>query len=344
MRMQSPMPADLPVSRRWVLRGLLAGGALALGGGVALLGGRGRRVLTATRAMMGTTATILVAQADAARAEAAVSVAFAQMEAVARRMTRYDPGSDVGRVNAADRAPVPVHPDTAAVVQAALAVARASDGAFDPALDRLTTLWGFHGSAAPRQVPPAERLRPWAGGGLYRTVRLEGAASVPTLCLTDPRAGLDLGGIAKGFAVDAAVETLRAHGIRNALVEAGGDLCALGRDPDGQPWPVGVRHPRRPGHLLATLRLSDEAAATSGDEMQHFEMDGKRYGHLIEPGPARPAGYVQSITVRAASAMHADALATAAGTLPSGPRDGLLRRLEARGWLALDAGGRLLQG
>ena len=340
-------PIRRTVSRRWVLHGLLAGGALALTGGVALVGGGRRSAFAGTRAMMGTTATILVAgrrPADASKAEAAVAAAFDRMEHVSCLMTRFAADSDIGRVNAQPERAVPVDALTARVVAAGLAYARASDGAFDPALDRLSTLWGFHGGAPPRTLPVPPLLAPWWGGGLHRSVALGDAAGRPTLRLAHREIGLDLGGIAKGFAVDEGVAELRRWGIRDAIVEAGGDLYALGHDPTGSPWPVGVRHPRDPRRLLATLRLSDEAAATSGDYEHTVTVAGRRFGHLIDPRTAWPAAWLHSATVRAESAMAADALATAACATPPARLPALLRRLEARGWLAMDVGGNTLQG
>ena len=338
------------LSRRWVLRGLFAGGIAALGGvltlpGGGLFGSTSRRgVQAATRGMMGTTATILLHGVPRGRAEVAVEAAFGRMEAVAAAMTRYRVESDVGRVNAAQGRPVSVSVATASVVQAALAYARASDGAFDPALDGLTDLWGFHAAVPVARLPAESRLQPWRARHLYRAVQVGGAADAPTLQLADAAAGLDLGGIAKGYAVDLGVAELRRWGVRDALVEAGGDLYALGRDPAGRPWPVGVRHPRDPTRLLGTLQLSNEAAATSGDDSRYFETGGRRYAHLLDPAQGRPAGTVRSLTVRAASAQAADALATAAAVAPWPAGAALLERLGAHQWLVMDSAGQVRAG
>jgi FAD:protein FMN transferase len=128
---------------------------------------------------------------------------------------------------------------------------------------------------------------------------------------------IDLGGIAKGYAVDRAVAALQAWGITGALVNAGGDLYVLGTSAAGEPWRVGIRSPDEPTRLAATLELQDRAVATSGDYEQYFEHDGRRYHHLLDPRTAAPH-YTegQSVTVIAGSCMAADAAATSVFGLP----------------------------
>src|SRR5690606_13732097 len=124
---------------------------------------------------------------------------------------------------------------------------------------------------------------------------------------------LDLGGIAKGYSVDRAVDALRRHGIEHALVNVGGDLYALGRSPDGDPWQIGVRAAAAPQQLAGTIALTDAAVATSGDYEQFFTHGGRVYHHLLDPATAAPrASSLHSVTVQAASCMSADAAATAA--------------------------------
>jgi thiamine biosynthesis lipoprotein len=124
---------------------------------------------------------------------------------------------------------------------------------------------------------------------------------------------IDFGGIAKGYGVDRAVRALRDRGVENALVNAGGDLYAIGRSEDGGPWEVGVRDPLDPRRLAATLRVSDRAIATSGDYFQYFDHEGRRYHHLIDPDTGEPReSRLRSVTVAAETCMAADAGGTAA--------------------------------
>jgi thiamine biosynthesis lipoprotein len=127
-----------------------------------------------------------------------------------------------------------------------------------------------------------------------------------------PGAAVDLGGIAKGYGVDAAAAALRDHGIFNGLVNVGGDLVALGVDEDGEPWRVGVRAPDQPDGIATVLRVSDRAVATSGDYLRYFEYGGHRYHHLLDPQTGAPRRTtMRSLTVEAAGCMDADAAATA---------------------------------
>ena len=133
--------------------------------------------------------------------------------------------------------------------------------------------------------------------------------------------GLDLGAIAKGWAVDRAMEKLMARGIRNAIIDAGGDLRIIGARPGKDFWRIGVQHPRDPGALLLTFDLKDTAIVTSGDYERFFMAEGVRYHHILDPSTGQPARGCQSVTVLAPTAAEADACATAAFVL--GPSKGL---------------------
>lgn len=330
-------------SRRALLLGGLAGGLVLLAGGSAWRrAAHAPQLYRAARPAMGTVAEVLLAHpgpGGPALAEAALE----EVGRVEARMTRFDPTSEVGRVNAGPGRFFPVSSMTGHVVRTALEVARATDGAFDPGLGALEALWGFYRHRAPASLPDARRLARQAAGAGYRQVELAGDLLRPRL-----RVGgavrLDLGGIAKGYAVDRAAALLRGHGVRHALINVGGDLYALGTHPAGRPWQVGVRHPRRPGRYLTRLSLSDRAVATSGDYENFFIADGQRYHHLLDPRTGAPAPFHQSVTVTARSAMMADALATAAFATPPPQAERLLARMVHGGWLTVDRTGAILRG
>jgi thiamine biosynthesis lipoprotein len=125
-------------------------------------------------------------------------------------------------------------------------------------------------------------------------------------------ARIDLGGIAKGYGVDQAVVALREWGIEDALVNVGGDLYAMGRSEDGNPWRIGIRSPENVHRLVASFELTDAAVATSGDYLQYFEYHGRRYHHLLDPATGAPlATGMHSITTQADDCITADAAATA---------------------------------
>ena len=275
------------------------------------LAGRGRQEL-ARRAMpvMGTIAEVAVVHRDPRQAHAAIDAAMEELQAVERLMTRFSQTSDIGRANrlAATR-PVSVSQQTAAVLREALAWAEASAGDFDPCIGRAIRLW----DVGQRQIPPPEdAVRPLAGRGLYRGLDLGTWRGSPVVRFRDPGVEVDLGGIAKGYGVDAAVHALQRRGITQAIVNVGGDLYALGESEAGGPWRVGVRSPDDPSRLAGEVAVSDGAVATSGDYLQYFSYGGRRYHHLLDPTTAAPRRTaVHSVTVAASTCLAADAAATA---------------------------------
>lgn len=266
-----------------------------------------------SRLLLGTTVTIEAAGAEAAVLERAVATAFAEIARVEALMSPHRPDSDVSRLNAAERTAL-VAPETAEVIALGLEIARRSDGAFDLNLGRLKALWGIE-TDTPQVPSPAAITAALQGIG-------PGALSLSGNLVTksSPQLAIDLGAIAKGYAVDRAIAVLRADGIPSAAVNAGGDIGLLGSK-QGRPWRIGVQHPRQPGSVLVTLEVADRAVVTSGDYERSFERAGRRYHHLFDPHTGLPADRCQSVTVLAPSAMLADALATALFVL--GPEPGL---------------------
>jgi len=133
---------------------------------------------------------------------------------------------------------------------------------------------------------------------------------------------LELGGLAKGFILDRAIAVLKNYLVRSAFINAGGDIALLGSRPDGEPWKLGILHPRAEKKILAVLEASDRAVVTSGDYERHFDRDGIAYHHIIDPKAGKPARKLASVTVIAATAAEADALSTAIFVL--GPSEGLV--------------------
>jgi len=271
---------------------------------------------------MGTQVTITVYAPDRRTGQAAIDAAFQRMAEIEKRMSHYLPDSDVSRINAARvREPVKVSSDTFRVLLFSVAFASQTGGAFDITVGPLVQLWrkaGRSGEApSPEALARARRLVD------FRQVFIHPAQ--PNV-VEVRRAGIriDLGGIAKGYAVDAAIETLRQRGIRAALVEAGGDLYGLGAPPGRPGWVIGVRHPRRLNQLLPSgLLIKDRAVCTSGDYERFVEIEGREYSHIVDPRTGRPASEICSATVIAPDATGADALATAVSVLGAG--DGIRR-------------------
>ncbi|NHA14096.1 FAD:protein FMN transferase [Thioalkalivibrio sp. XN279] len=202
----------------------------------------------------------------------------------------------LGRLNtmlAADPAtdPAAVDADLGMLIAAANGLAQDTGGLFDPGLGALVQLWGFASAESlPAAPPPPEAVAAW---------------------LEERPLQVDLGGFAKGVAVDRAIALLRARGIEHAIVNAGGDLRAIGRKGD-RPWRIGIRAPRDPAGVLAALETAgDEAVFTSGDYERWFEHDGRRYHHILDPRTGYPTAGLVSVTVLHADAGRADAAATA---------------------------------
>ena len=278
--------------------------------------------------LMGTIAEVQVAHRDERVAEDAVDAAIAELLWVERTMTRFRNDSDVGRVNiGAGHVGVPVTPETALVVAAALRAASASDGRFDPAIGAASELWDVLNRHEP---PPEMSVRRLAARGFWRKVDVEENAVNPRVRFDDRDLHLDLGAIAKGYGIDRASGVLRRRGVRHAIVTVGGDLFALGGSPEGEPWTVGIRSPHDRHALAATLRVSDRAVATSGDYERFFRWRGMRFHHLIDPATAAPRlTPFHSATVLASRCIDADAASTSVFGLSRDAALRIARRLDA---------------
>lgn len=229
-------------------------------------------------------------------AEAALDAAEAELNRLDRLLARGDRQSAVYAYNHGADADA----ELSALIAEAEAVSAATDGAFDPYLGAVLDLWGFGSGAGAYRVPDGAAL-----------------SAAPPL--------LDLGGIAKGLALERVRDILAARGVTGAVIDLGGDVALLGRKPDGAAWRVAVRDPD--GGYLGVLETAGGAyVATSGVYERYFEENGVRYHHILDPRTRRPAesGTV-SATVSCESGVWADALATACCVLG---RDGALRLRE----------------
>ncbi len=266
---------------------------------------------------MGTDAAIVVYASDAAEAARFVGPAVSAIESVNALMSFYRRGSDVSALNdSEDGDIVKVSDMTYRVLESPRHFSRITDGAFDHTYKPLGNLWRL--AQQKNTLPSEEELRDALGkvgaGGLEllddNRVRVRRGGGI-----------VDLGGIAKGFAVDAAADALKTAGCRSALVDIGGDMALLGRRVDGGKWRVQVRDPRPGPDNSIMLELADAAVATSGDYARYFTVEGNRYSHIIDPRTGWPVQNVPSVTVVAPDAMTADALATALSVL--GAADGM---------------------
>lgn len=276
-----------------------------------------------------------------AGADQAAEAALEEFKRLDALLDPYDESSEVAAVNrSAGAGPVKVSGDTLAVVERALWYAARTGGAFDPTVLPLVRAWGFPGPGTPR-VPSREEIQEALALVDYRNVRVDRDGS--TITLLKKGMGLDPGAIAKGYATDRAVAVLRERGVRSAVIDAGGNVYAVGTKPRyilrPTAFTVGIRHPRRPGVVLATARVTDESVVTSGDYQRFFESGGVRYHHILDPATGQPARWFQSVTVIGTSSTDCDALSTSIFVMGEEKGFKLLQDLTGFGAVAVRADG-----
>lgn len=262
---------------------------------VAGLAGCGREPIHREQAyVFGTLVEVVVYGEPEARAQAAVGRVLREFDRLHREFHAWKPGP-VTALNAAfaEGRHAPVTPELAQAIDTARRFSQASDGLFNPAIGRLIALWGFQSDEfrPVRPDPNAIAALVAAHPAMDDIVIENGQAGS-----RNPVVQLDFGGYAKGLALDIAAQELRAAGVRNALINIGGNILALGRKGD-HAWHVGIQHPRKPT-AIAELDLQDgEAIGTSGDYQRYFELEGRRFCHIIDPRTGWPAQGVQAVTV-----------------------------------------------
>lgn len=279
------------------------------------LPGPPRRLITRVRTCLGTRCTLSAFHHDEAQVQRAFDAALAEIQRLDALLTTWQPTSEVSRLNAAAGSGefVPVSSETFEVLERALWVARETRGAFDVTVGAFRGLWKFdedNDGSLPSRDDVLERLKLVD----YRGLQLDAEERAARLV----RAGqsVTLGGIAKGFIVDRAVAKLRAAGLEDFLVQAGGDLYAAGRRGD-RDWRVGIQDPRGGSgsppseSSFALLSLTDAAFNTSGDYERFVIRDGRRYHHILDPATGYPVTHTRSVTVLAPTSFIADTLDTA---------------------------------
>ena len=253
-------------------------------------------------AIMGTRVAVQLWSDDAELAVRALDAVMEDMHRTDELMSTYKPESQLSQVNAhAYERPVAVDPTIVDVVTRAIEYSKLSDGAFDVTYASVGYLYDYRQHVHPSQAQIDAAL-PAVD---YRQLRVDPKTN--TIRFLKPGMRIDLGGIAKGWAVDRGADILRRMGIRHAMVNAGGDTYLLG-DRRGKPWIVGIRDPRRDNAVVARIPLQDQAISTSGDYERYFEEDGVRYHHILVPGTGRSPGLVRSVTVIGPTATRTDGL------------------------------------
>ena len=247
---------------------------------------------------MGTLVRITLYAADETQARDGFAAAFARIRDLDQKLSDYKPDSELNRLGTTQ---TPVSEDLFFVLARAQRLSQETGGAFDVTLGPLTRIWRQH------RLPTREELRDARRGSGWRKVRLDPGARAVRLEVSGMQ--LDLGGIAKGYAAGEALRVLAARGLHSALVAISGDLALGDPPPDAAGWKISTAGP--------TLTLRNSGVSTSGDREQHFDVEGHRYSHILDPHTGRGLKNSLEVTVVAKEAIEADALATAVRVLGS---------------------------
>jgi len=244
--------------------------------------------------VFGTRVEILIAGLEEAQSRPAAAAVLREFDRLHRTYHAWQP-SELSALNtaiAAGKTPV-VSPELAHLVADAQRLSMLGNALFDPGIGGLIRLWGFQSEEFKAVLPDPAALAAWrAARPGMADLQLDGTR----LSSRKPQVALDFGGYLKGVALDRAALILHEQGVNNALINIGGNVMALGTK-NGQPWRVGIQHPRQPGPL-ATVELKDgEAIGTSGDYQRYFELNGRRYCHLLDPRNGEPVMHTQALSV-----------------------------------------------
>ena len=271
--------------------------------------------ISRSEAIMGTSCSVELWSEDRAKGEAAISSVFDDMRRIDRLMSTWKEDTEISQVNReAAKHPVKISAELFGLLQESVKYSELTHGAFDITYASVGYLYDFKKGVHPDQKAIAEALP----GINWRHMVLD--ASKSTVFFQRAGMRIDLGGIAKGHAVDRGIELLQKQGITRAMVNSGGDTRIIG-DRFGRPWVVGVRDPDHEGKTFLRLPLTDTAFSTSGDYERYFDEDGKRFHHIIDPKTGDSARKCRSVTVISGSATRTDALTKSVFIM--GPAEGI---------------------
>jgi thiamine biosynthesis lipoprotein len=260
--------------------------------------------VTRARLSMGTFAAITAMHPSRTEADDAIGRAFEEMDRVSRLLNRYQPASAIGTLNKEGYLS-DIPPEVSEVIARSLHFHKASNGAFDITVKPLVDLYKEHFEA--HKSPPSEakvaKVLDLVDGS---AVRFDGR----TIRFTKEGMGITLDGIAKGYIIDCGAKTLEREGIKHALINAGGDIRAIGGKQSKTPWKVAVQNPDKDGPYVDTVTMVNGAIATSGNYEVYFDQE-KLYHHIVNPKTGRSPLQSTSVTVSASNVMDADALSTA---------------------------------
>lgn len=277
---------------------------VALAALLAIGTGAAPRSVTYPGRTMGTYVNVTLVTPDSAASAPLAATALAVFHRTDSLMSNWTTSSEVARLNReAAAGPVTVQPEVARVLEVALDLYAETDRTFDVTVEPLVRAWGFLGGHphVPSDSAAAEAFRRVGADQVHFD------PATRTLRFANPGVRVDLGGIAKGWAVDVAAESLRARGVHDALVDLTGNMNAMGHPAGSEAWRIGIRDPRDRVPWFARITLRDEAISTSGKYEQFVAADGRTFGHIMDPRTGRPAEGLISVTLVSKSAFTCDA-------------------------------------
>ncbi|MET0072178.1 MAG: FAD:protein FMN transferase [Candidatus Thiodiazotropha sp.] len=287
-------------------------------------------------AIMGTRISVQLWHRDKDQGEAAVQAVMDEFRRLDRKLSPYIDSSELSLVNRmASLEPLVISEEFYRLIETSLEYSELTEGAFDISFASIGHRYDYRKGIKPTDSL-IDRTLPLID---YRNIRLD--ADKGSVFFEKKGVRIDLGGIAKGYAVDRGIELLRQRGIQHALISAGGDSRLLG-DHRGRPWHIGVQAPRDKQRMAAMLPLVDSAISTSGDYERFFERDGVRYHHIISPKTGRSAATLQSVTIIGPNATRTDALSTSVFVLGVEKGMALINRLEDVDGVIIDGDGEMI--
>ena len=285
--------------------------------------------------LMGTKVEIIAEGKDRESLEKAINQGFKEIERLEAKLSRYREDSTISRINrSAGISPVQVDAEVFALIEKAVEVCGDSNGAFDPTILPVLSLWKFTEKDA--VLPDEEEIKQRLSLVDCRKIILKKGENL--VFLPEPGMGIDLGGIAKGYAADRTAEVLKKNGVRSGIVNAGGNLTVFGGK--GRGTAIGVQDPRDRDKVLAKIYLKDSAVSTSGDYERFFIFRGIRYSHIIDPKNGYPARGEESVTVISQDGTLTDARSTALFVLGSDEGLKMLKSHPGMQAMFIDASGK----
>ncbi len=288
------------------------------------------KTIKRTQIILGTVVEIQVRDDNEQKAEDAIAQALTEVKRIDDLFTTYNEESPVWKINNSTDSIFSVDPEIYSLIVLCDSITKISDGCFDVSLDNLTKVWGFYTDDP--NVPSQSKIDSALIISGWQKVKVVGGNQT----IKTKKVGLNFGSIAKGYAVDKAIDVLKKSGIKEALVNAGGEISAIGND-----WIVGIQHPRDTNEIIKKLKLNNLTVATSGDYEQYFEKDGIRYHHILNPKTGYPSKGLQSVTIINKSNTFADALATTVFVMGKDAGIKLVENLEDTETMIIDDEGKI---